>query len=249
MSESPVTLKRVPVRMHLPPTCERVTPVIRARRTWEPAVTQWLLEGLRSGDTFVDVGAHVGYFTLIAAKIVGEEGRVFAFEPDPGNFAILRRNVELNGFRNVVLENRAAAARAETCRLYLSVKNTGDHRLAPADEPRSSVGVSAVRLDTVLKGIGRVDFLKVDTQGAEVAVLTGARHLLRTNAGLRLVVEFWPYGLDRFGATGTALLNTLASCDFLMGKEEMARLLSTYTVENRRHTNLMLSRPRFEVPS
>lgn len=247
MSDEPVTLKRVGVRMYLPPACQRVTPVIRAERTWEPSSTQWVLEHLCAGDTFVDVGAHVGYYTLLAAKAVGDGGRVYAFEPDPGNFALLVRNVELNGFRNVVLENKAVAARPGARRLYLSPNNSGDHRLEVPGEGRASVEVEAVCLDEYLAG-RRVDFVKIDTQGAEAEVLLGMKGTILANRHLVMLVEFWPYGLSCFGSTGRELLDSLVVTGQQIPPQEHQRLLELYTVENRRHTNLMLRQvPRFEA--
>lgn len=246
--EAPVALRRVPVRMYLPSRCEGVTPRIRETRTWEPGTTQWVLQQIRRGDTFVDVGAHVGYYTLIAARVVGDEGRVFAFEPDPDNFALLRRNVTLNGFRNVVLEQRAVTAHPGSRRLYRSPKNTGDHRLAAGGEERQSIQVGAVKLDGYLRGAGRVDFVKIDTQGAEAEVVAGMRETLRANPGIRILLEFWPYGLEAMGSSGPELLKLLESCGFTVGRAEESRLAAAYTVENRRHTNLKLSRRHFEAP-
>ncbi|MEM6996443.1 MAG: FkbM family methyltransferase, partial [Myxococcota bacterium] len=76
--------------------------------TWEALQTKALLERLEPGDTFVDVGANLGYYTVLAAKKVGPSGRVFAFEPDPESFALLKRNVDRNGLTNITAENKAA---------------------------------------------------------------------------------------------------------------------------------------------
>ena len=240
----PVTLLRVPVKMHLPPDCEKVTPVIIREREWESASTQWILEKIQRGDTFIDVGAHAGYYSLIVAKCLGETGRVFAFEPDPTNFAILKQNVELNNFQNITIEQKAVADQTCLRRLFLSETNSGDHRLSD-DGERRSVEVDCVSLDEYMGGKGPVDCMKIDTQGAEVQVLMGMRYLVRANPQLRLLIEFWPFGLDRMGSNGGALLLLLEHMGFGVSHGEMGRLLAAYTIENRRHVNLMLERTSF----
>jgi FkbM family methyltransferase len=84
--------------------------------------------------------------------LVGPVGHVVAFEPDPDNFALLRRNVELNGYGNVELVNAAVSDRPGRCRLYRSGDNAGDHRLNAAPEDRPSVEVEVVTVDDVLRG-------------------------------------------------------------------------------------------------
>src|SRR5438094_750470 len=100
------------------------------------------------GDVAVDVGANIGYHTLIFARAVGERGRVFAYEPDPDNFRLLRRNVELNGYRNVRPFQAAVSDRSGTLTLYLSRDNPADHRAyLPADEARDGIAIDSYRLD------------------------------------------------------------------------------------------------------
>jgi FkbM family methyltransferase len=235
--------------MYLPASCQAVTPKLRVARTWEPASTQWVLESLRSGATFVDVGAHAGYFALLAAWCVGPSGHVYAFEPDPVNCDILRRNVELNGFHNVVVEQLAVAGASGRRSLYRSPKNTGDHRLAP-EAGREAVEVEAVALDAYWRSRGPVDFVKIDTQGAEAEVVSGARRLLASSPQARVLLEFWPYGLERAGSSAAELVERLEACGLHVGAAELARLRTACTVENRRHRNLRLQGPpRFEVPA
>ena len=92
--------------MYLNPRDRVITPSMLAYGTWEPVETSLLLDNLRPGDTVIDVGANVGYYTLLAARKVGPRGKVVAFEPDPESFSFLKRNVKANGFTNVVLEQK-----------------------------------------------------------------------------------------------------------------------------------------------
>jgi FkbM family methyltransferase len=217
---------------------------------------------LREGDTFVDVGASVGYYTLVAADAVGERGRVVAFEPAPSSCSILRRNVRLNGFENVTVEEMAVSNEPGSVKLFLAPDNKGDHRIFDGPERRPWVEVDAVTLDGHFDGARRrVDVLKVDVQGAELAVLEGASRLLDENPGIRVVVEFSPSGLAGLGARGSDLLDFLAARDFVwfdlgIADVEVERLeavgeewlLARHTVENESYTNHLAvrGRARFE---
>ena len=92
------------LRMYLDPTDTVVCRMIAAYGNWEPSETAWFLRTVKPGDIIVDAGANVGYYTVIGSRLVGDRGKVYAFEPDPSNFELLRKNVELNGLKNVVLD-------------------------------------------------------------------------------------------------------------------------------------------------
>ena len=171
---------------------------------------------LRQGDVFVDVGANVGYFTLIASDAVGKTGKVFAFEPEPNNFALLRKNAEVNHCANVVCEQKAITNANQPIKLYLSSFNYGDHRIFQSHDDegynrgqeRPSTKAEGVTLDSYFPSGTRIDFIKMDVQGAEYFALQGMERVLRDNADVVLLIEFWPHGLrgeDRlepFGASG-----------------------------------------------
>jgi FkbM family methyltransferase len=137
---------------------------------------------LFTGAVVVDVGAHVGQFTLIASEAVGPRGSVLAFEPDPRTFAYLDENVRRNGCRNVVCSRSALAQEAADSFLYLSdVSNVGCNSLRKTlRHSGGSIPVQTQRLDdyVVAAGIERIDLLKVDVEGAELDVLRGAESLL-----------------------------------------------------------------------
>ena len=98
-------------------------------KTWEPVETKLVSSMLTEGDVFVDVGANVGYFTLIASEAVGSGGKVFAFEPEPNNFSLLRKNAKVNRCTNVICEQKAVTNANQPIKLYLSSFNYGDHRI------------------------------------------------------------------------------------------------------------------------
>jgi len=169
---------------------------------------------LQPGDVFVDVGANIGYFSLLAASRVGARGRVFAFEPDPDNFRLLEANAELNGSAGCVTAVQAALAEtAGAGRLYLSRDNLGDHRVFAGDDPRDSVPIRQYRGSEYLAGrVDRIDLVKVDTQGSEYQVIAGLMPLLEAlDTRPRFIVELTPHALRRAGASGRALVELLGT--------------------------------------
>lgn len=175
----------------------------------------------RAPGTLVDVGANIGLTSVPVARRLGVT--CHAFEPDPVNFALLRRNVEANDVgARVTAHHLAVMDRDGTFELEQSPDNLGDHRVrlgkaaagAYGEQRRHVVEVQARRLDTVLEGLDlpRPLLLKVDVQGAEVRVLSGA---VRTVAAADVMfLEYWPYGLRRMGDGAEALLAVIAGFPF-----------------------------------
>lgn len=207
---------RVP--FFLNPADKVITPGMWAGNLWEATETKWFVQSLRRGDVVVDVGANIGYYTVLAGLLVGETGRVYAFEPDPVGFEILRQNVVLNGLHNVVLEQKAVSNESGSLRLFLAQENKGDHRIyQPEGEERPFVDVEAVRLDDYLRGLDEfVDFVKVDTQGAELAILAGAADTVSRSPDLVMAVEYSPQALAGFGSSGEALVDLIKTFGFQM---------------------------------
>ena len=172
-------------------------------RLYEPATTDYLRRTLRAGGVFVDIGANHGYFTLLAAALVGSRGRVVAFEPNPPVFAQLVAHVELNGFgdRAVLLQQALSDTADERATLFVSLcrSNSGLSTLVP-DEPRIAAGdvsvdrTVAVRADTFdhwfeASGLDHVDLVKIDTEGCEDRVVDGMSASLRAGRIRCLVCE------------------------------------------------------------
>jgi FkbM family methyltransferase len=163
-----------------------------------PAETAVVRAGLSPGGTFVDVGANWGYFTLVAAHAVGPGGRVVALEPDPRVHAELRANVARNGIRTVTVLPVAASDRAGEAVLagYAEAdRNRGVSSLvaAPAGEA-AAFPVRTAPLDDVLDGlgIGPVDLVKIDVEGAEELVLRGMARGMAEGRYRRILVELHP---------------------------------------------------------
>jgi FkbM family methyltransferase len=251
------------VKLYLDPKDQFITPTILVLGSWEQEETALLLRILKPGDIFVDAGANVGYYTVIGSRLVGEKGKVYAFEPDPANFAVLQKNVQLNGLTNVVLEQKALSNRKGTLKLFIADANKGDHRIyQPEGEARPSVDVETVRLDEYFKDHKRgIDVLKTDTQGAEGVILEGTTGLLEGQSERPTIfMEFWPHGLQGMGTDAGALLKELQSYHYkfydIQPKDkkglkpvEPADLLAAHPLHDADSlTNLMMLRGGREPP-
>lgn len=187
-------------------------PCLRHHALWEPAETLALLRMLQPGMTVVDVGAHVGYYSVLCAQRVGRAGRVIAFEPEAQNRRLLHANLLLNDCANVAVHASAVDAAAGSARLFLSDSNRGDHRLH-AVAGRRSVAVDTVSLDAALAGLA-LDFVKIDTQGAEPRVLHGMAGLIASQRErLGMMLEFAPGLLSRAGVATDSFAAQLAALD------------------------------------
>lgn len=220
---------------------------------FEPFETQLVNTQIRKGDIVLDIGANIGYYTLIFARLVGEQGKVFAFEPDPTNFSLLQKNVEINGYKNVELVQEAVSNKTGKLRLYLSEDNKGDHRIYDSHDDRESIEIEATRLDDYFRNYdGVVDFIKMDIQGAEAGAVQGMCDLLTKQKDVRLVTEFWPIGLKRSGVEPDEYLKLLLELGFRLYEVSEAEkrikpvnipeLLQIYTPERENFTNLFCLR-------
>lgn len=192
----------IPSKKEMTVRVDGVNAVIRPRTTdlliiaglHEPTTSKWF--DVKEGDTMIDVGAHIGRYTLLAAKSASQ---VIAVEPDPSNFSLLERNVKLNGFDNTILLNVALSDRPGERLLYPPLdEHTDTYSLEPnwrrdsiRDCKSSGKSVKCRTLDeiTTTLGVEAVDWLKVDVEGHEVHVLEGAKATLGRTTHLVLEVS------------------------------------------------------------
>lgn len=254
-SEEPVGLRevRTPVGPMLVHEADVViTPALVETGIWEPAETAFLQATLGAGMTVLDIGAHCGYFTLLAAHAVGPEGLVMAFEPNPRSLDALRRNIWSHGLNNVIVMPFAIGSERGWTDLHLSATNTGDHRIIGTEDDREAIRVPIASLDSLWPLPSTPDFVKIDTQGAEGHVFAGMTLLLGERAPSTWVIEFWPFGLSRAGTDPERFLATLAEAGFAMRElhpqgtgptqctaESLLRKNPPNDAE--KHTNLILS--------
>jgi FkbM family methyltransferase len=180
------------------------------QRNYEPMTTAAFRSALRPGGTAVDIGAHIGYYTCLAARLVGRMGTVHAIEPGPDNLEFLRRNVRLNDAGNVVVHPRAAARQSGSRALHLSdSSDTHGFNVHPTAVTAGAVEVEAHPLDALVSP--PVDLVKIDVEGAELEVLQGMTDLLRGSPGATVIVEWHPKCLEAAHADPTSLPRVMES--------------------------------------
>jgi FkbM family methyltransferase len=155
--------------------------------TYERETQQALADILRPGEAFWDVGAHVGFFSLLAARVVGPAGHVLALEPVPANIRLLQRSLRLNDARNVEIEATAVAAQSGMARM--SPHRRGAMWRLTREPDEAELVVPCRTLDDLAADRGGPTVVKIDVEGAELDVLAGARQLLE-RLRTRLLVEF-----------------------------------------------------------
>ena len=166
---------------------ELMTPSILELGRWADELTALMRVALRPGMTFVDVGANIGYFSVLGSKLVGPEGRVLCVEADPANVAILRANLWKNNCQNAQVLPVAAWESETELSLVPNQAGGAGTAVDPGWEPDRAERIPAFRLDQMIDG--RVDYVKVDCEGTDDRVVTGAEGLIRANPSLLLTVE------------------------------------------------------------
>ena len=184
--------------------------------TYEELEAKIMEEKIEMGNIVVDVGANIGLHTLNMARIVGNTGQVFAFEPDPSNFEILKKNVKINNYKNIILEQKAVGDKHGRTTLYQS-DHPGKHRIFPqTEQAKSQVQVELTNLDNYFDSdmIDKINFIKIDVEGLEFSVLKGMKNILKNSKKIKILFEFMPENTMEVGFTPIELLNYLTSNDF-----------------------------------
>ena len=164
--------------------------ILQRYSEWESLA--WLRRFVKPGMTVVDIGANVGYYTGFLSELVGPAGRVFAFEPNPENLAVLSRNVARRRYSNVQVVPFAVSNSADGAYLYISPGHSNHSLIEGFTHAEDKLWVGTIRLDTFLdqRGCPRVDFIKLDVEGGEPLALEGMRETILGSPGVRLLIEF-----------------------------------------------------------
>ena len=164
----------------------------------EKTETQIVKQEIKKGDVVIDVGSHIGYYTLIFAKLVGNEGKVYSFEANPDNFKLLKKNNEENNFKNVICENMIISDKIGELQMY-SLDSSTANRLFE-EKGSKKLKVKSTSLDEYFKEkLKKIDFVKLDIQGAEPLAMKGMKKILNNNPKLKILQEWWPSAIKKLG--------------------------------------------------
>ena len=199
-------------------------------------------DNVKDGDNVIDLGANIGYFTLILAKLVGPTGKVFAFEPDPRNLALLKKNVEYNNYKNVIIVPKAVSDVNDKCTLYVGQKTFGQNRIYKPKKTKNQnfipIDSETVRLDDFFKTnnlLNKISFIKMDIEGAEFLALNGMKEILKLNKNIKLFTEVEISYLEDAGSNYTQFVDLLTENNFIL-----------YLADNRNETLTKVDRSQLE---
>lgn len=210
----------------------------------------------RSGSVVVDIGANIGYFTVIMAEAVGNHGAVLAFEPDAQNLNLMRWAICRSGFKNVTVIPAAVGEQSGNTLLYVNPDHPGDHRIYPVAAHRNCQEVPLWSLDDYLERTDQsreLSVIKIDVQGAELQVLRGMTKTLGRYPSVQLLLEFDPQILRQAGADPREVVSFVEAFGFrpfLLGGKAGVRVSSWPQIESLlgvgQYTDVLLSREQVE---
>ena len=195
---------------------------------FEPHTTKLIKNNISKGNLVIDVGANIGYFSLIMAKCV-ENGKVFSFEPELKNFELLEKNLDENEYSNVVLENKAVGNKNGITEMYLADKNdniysSSMHKIFSSkivSQLSNTISVNIIKLDEYFVNLGlinKIDLVKIDVEGAEFDVLRGMEKIIDGNKNIKIIMEFCLENLEDFGSNPKDIMHFLKDKGFKIWK-------------------------------
>ena len=199
-------------------------------------------DNVKNGDNVVDLGANIGYFTLILAKLVGPTGKVFAFEPDPRNLTLLKKNVEYNNYKNVIVIPKAVSNVNDKCTLYVGQKTFGQNRIYKPEKTDTQKFIpmdsETIRLDDFFKAnnlLDKISFIKMDIEGSEFLALSGMKEILKLNKNIKIFTEAEISYLEDAGSSYDQFIDLLTENDFTFS-----------LADNRTETLTKVNKPQLE---
>jgi FkbM family methyltransferase len=185
---------------------------------YEPEETRWIKQYIQPGMVVFDVGANIGYYSVIMSKLIGPNGMIHSFEAATAAFNRLKEHINVNHCKNTIIYHSAISDRNGQCIIYCADNaNTGESSLKSFDGFKKKETVSCFTLDSYIekKNINKVDFIKVDVEGAEMLVIDGAMSLLKRHRPT-IMLEINPSYLFRMGANTDNLILTMKHAGYNM---------------------------------
>jgi FkbM family methyltransferase len=193
---------------------------------YEPETTALVHSLLQPGDGFIDIGAHVGFFTILAAHFVGPAGRVYCFEPDRANYQHLLSHLALNGLENVFPFPWAVGSQSKVVDFFFNADNDGGHALwnpglhpfnEQSRQKQETHRAFQFKLDDLFRAAapGSIKLIKIDTEGNEPHVLRGAQGFLRSARVPAIIAEVNQFGLEQLKSSEKEMRDLMGSLGYV----------------------------------
>lgn len=190
---------------------------------------------IQPGFHVLDIGANIGFYAELIAKMVGDKGKVYCFEPDATNYKYLLKNSK--GITNIQTLNLAVSDKKETIKVYKSKLLNVDHRTYPVNNYDSVEEIGADSIDNLISSgiIKQVDFIKIDIQGFELTAFKGMQKLLSEKNHIKILAEYWPHGFKRAGTSAIEFYDFFDKLNYqfkLIDANQSNIISREYIVEN-----------------
>jgi len=198
---------------------DAIVPYLLTYGVYEEYETELFKKSIKPGMVVVDIGANIGYYSLIAARLVGISGKVYAFEPETNNYNILISNIKINNFTNIIIPiQKAVLDKCGKTNLFIDKYNLGLHSISKNNITTKSSGfieAETTTIDSFLRNMQskRVDLIKIDVEGSEGFIIRGAEETLKHN-NPKIIMEFSPRTLKNAGSEAIDLLLDLKRHNF-----------------------------------
>lgn len=253
---------KLKINIHDPKKDIGVSRYLNDNKVWEPFETKIFLDLIKNKSFFLDIGANIGYYSLIASRQMADDSKIMSFEPDDKNFKLLTKNIKENKATKIIKYKLACSDKIGFSALKKSKDNLGDHRLENSQNVKFKK-IKTTTVDTISQNEKKKpDIIKIDTQGAEVLIMKGMKNWLSQFSNETvLIFEFWPYGLFQQNHTIKNLISlfknhsfnyfaifeetsTFIQCD-LDDLERWSK--SIMNIKSKSYTNILVSHPNSKI--
>ena len=193
---------------------EKDSLLLSINKIYEKNETNFVKDSVNKGDVVIDIGANIGYYTLMFAKLVGDTGKIYSFEPDPRNFLILEKNIQINGYNNVILEKKSVSSKLGKSILYVNENSAGSSMHKP-NNVVNQIDVDLITLDNYFE-VNSItpDFIKIDIEGYELNALKGMESILQSSDKTKIMIEYNPLTKKEFNSDPMDNLTFLSELGF-----------------------------------
>jgi FkbM family methyltransferase len=221
------------------------------KRRQDAVEIAWMRRLIRPGNVVLDIGANIGFYTVLFSELVGATGGVHAFEPDRINFERLSK---ITGRKsNVTLVPKAVSDQTGSLLIYTSPDLNVDHRTYRVERYQAVTTVEAVSIDDYVGGRFQADLVKMDIQGYELSALRGMEKTIAANPAIVIFSEFWPHGLRQAGGSACLAYDYIRSLDLQVWLPERGKLrlanqsaMTQFRESESDYYNVILSKQRIE---